>query len=134
MSCSPWVKLTGSALTFMAAVAIILPLRKPRAARLSRSRFTMQCSFLLMLVGARSYGFTREVCDHGCEPSPCEALAANIESFLLTGILPKMNVSALPRRGREQPSCGCPRIRRKAKLASPLADLRPSQTVTRHHE
>jgi hypothetical protein len=59
MSCSPWPKPAGSALTFMAAVTIILPLPKPRAARLSRSRFTMQCSCLLMLVGARSYRRTK---------------------------------------------------------------------------
>ena len=106
MSCSPWPTLAGSALTFTAAVTIILPLPKPRAARLSRRRFTMQCSCLLMLVGARSYRSTRVVSDHGCEPSPCEALVANIESFLLTRILLKMNMSTLSRRGREQPSCG----------------------------
>src|SRR2546425_13286095 len=106
ISCSPRPKLDGSALTFMAAVTIILPLRKPRAACLSRSHFTMQCSCLLMPVGARSYQSTGEVFDHGCEPSPCEALVANIESFLLTGILPKSNMSALPQRGRKQPSCG----------------------------
>ena len=82
------------------------PLRKPRAARLSRSRFTMQCSSSLMLVGARSYQSTREVLDHGCEPSPCEARAASIESFLLTGISPKMNMSTSPQRGRKRPSCG----------------------------
>src|SRR5437868_5946861 len=34
-----------------AAVAITLPSRKPRVARFSQSRFTMQCSYLLMLVG-----------------------------------------------------------------------------------
>jgi hypothetical protein len=38
--------------------------------------------------------------------SPCEATVANIESFLLIQILPKMNASALPRRGGKQPSCG----------------------------
>jgi hypothetical protein len=82
------------------------PIVQPRAARLSRSRFTMQCSCLLMLVAARSCQSAREVFDHGCEPSPCEALAANIESFLLTRILPKMHMSALPQRGGKQPSCG----------------------------
>jgi hypothetical protein len=62
---------------------------------------------LFAYAGRGSLGpITREVCDHGCEPSSCEALAANIESFLLTGLLPKMNMSALPQRGRKQPSCG----------------------------
>src|SRR5260370_3451198 len=98
-----WPKPAGSELTFMAAAAtIILPLRKPRAALLSQDRFTMPCSFSLMLAGARSYRSIGKGFDRRCEPSPFEALTRNVESFLLTKISRKMRVYALPHPGRKQ--------------------------------
>src|SRR5260370_8053153 len=90
-----WPKPAGSELTFMAAAAtIILPLRKPRAALLSQDRFTMPCSFSLMLAGARSYRSIGKGFDRRCEPSPFEALTRNVNSFLLTKIPPQIHLHA----------------------------------------